>query len=198
MPFKTLQQAPESDFEQILSGLEKFSEKYKENEDRRTKKESEKIDTYMNMRKAGYTKEEAYEQIKKRYPDFQKPSGEYMDLDRASKQADIKLKDARTAYYKDKVDEDDDQIDTSGGKGTKPKRESKIFKAIGDKARSAKEGFTDWFSNLGKEKDEQQKASKIVSPEMQSEKAKMFLQSKGYRATDEEVATFLRNNPEFK
>ena len=92
--------------EGILKGVEAALPAWKEAKEQTAKREKDKADMYIDLRKAGYSKTQAYEKTNKSLGKFEKPEEDYLDLDREGKEADIEYKKSRSEYYKSKAGEE--------------------------------------------------------------------------------------------
>lgn len=121
--------------EGILSGIDTFLPAYKEAKEKRSKKEKEKVDMYISLRKAGYSKDEAYDAI---YKDtaLGKPSGtdkfereeEKEKLEIKGKKLDIEKKEAE----KEKGWKDEKTL-TAEQKENRRLQRNQIFEVISTK-----------------------------------------------------------------
>lgn len=183
----------QSTLEQILSGVEAYTTSYTKSKEAKAKTEKEKIDTYINLRKAGYNEEEAFEALRKGIENV-KPSGAG-DFEKAS---DVKNRVKMTIYNKQKLTKKD--YDYALREGLDIPEESWPEEVLTEQADKTKKkgqsSFGSFFNKLFSGKNDQATAKNTARDK--EDKVREYLKSKGRKGTDKEVSAFLNKYPDFE
>ncbi len=194
-----------SAFEQILSGIgdsvSAFTKTYTEVDEKKTKREKEKVDTYIKLRKAGYSKKEAYEATLKG-AGYSMPTGDVNEDLGKETPSKVKNRIKMKIYNSERLTEkefrfaerealdvpEDSFPESFLTKVKKPQRRSidigKGLKKVGG-----------WFSKKMESLWPAEKAEADTGDK--TERARKYLISKGRKGTDSEIKRFLEKYPDF-
>jgi len=152
--------------ETVISGIEasgKFVDSYLAGQEKKQKKEKDKIDAYVSLRKAGYPEKEAYAAVEKWNISALKGVEGAGDLETKKTQKEIEKLDADIAYKKQQTsnmgkggagggyDNADDIPQEAGGlplKAVKQDKKTGLWYGDYGKGAAGKESFDDIYNNL--------------------------------------------------